>query len=91
MAVGRGRIFPQTKFKERSQQNANDHAARADENWPRRVVDHEIDMDRMDRRASPLGWFIALARRLMGLEHRVVRPPRRAVERENEEAWPSRE
>ena len=59
--------------------------------WQRRVVEHEMDMKRREPRASLMGHLIDLARRLMGFEHAVVKPPRRAVQRESEESWPMRD
>ena len=59
--------------------------------WQRRVVEHEMDMNRDERRSSVTGRLIDLARRLMGFDPAVVGPPRRAVQRESEEAWPSRD
>jgi hypothetical protein len=50
-----------------------------------------MDMNRDERRSSVTGRLIDLTRRLMGFDPAVVRPPRRAVQRESEEAWPSRD
>ena len=86
MAVGRG-----SEKNIRPTQSAGKFHRRVDDHWQSRVVEHELDMDRMDHRSSLLSWLIAITRRLMGLDHGIVKPPRRAVERENEEAWPSRE
>jgi len=50
-----------------------------------------MDMNRHEPRSSMTGRLIDLARRLMGFDPAVVKPPRRAVQRESEEAWPSRD
>ncbi len=85
MAVRRNFSIPRRKA-------ARDFSAvPEDHHWRPRVVEHEMDMARMEERSSTFWWVIETARRLMGLDYRVVKPPRRAVERENEEAWPSRE
>jgi hypothetical protein len=54
-----------------------------------RVVEPEIDMRRPQPRASSTMRMIALMRWLMPLGRIVIGPPRRAVEREMEEVWPS--
>ena len=64
---------------------------KSSDRWQKRVVEHEMDMNRIEPRSSVMGWLIDLARRLMGFEHAVVRPPRRAVQRESEESWPTRD
>ncbi len=84
MAVGRSFRFPQIKTDKKLPDHLDDH-------WRRRVVEHEMDMPRMGRQSTMLGWLIDVARRLMGLDPGRVGPPRRAIERESEEAWPSRE
>lgn len=84
MAVRRSFSIPRRKA-------ARDFSAGSENHWHPRVVEHEMDMARMEERSSTFWWLIESARRLMGLDYRVVKPPRRAVERENEEAWPSRE
>ena len=74
--AGRGLVLPETKSTDR---------------WQGRIVEPEMDMNRREPRASVVGRLIDLARRLMGFDPAVVRPPRRAVQRESEEAWPSRD
>jgi hypothetical protein len=84
VAVARGLRIAQRKCEERPQEGINDRSQR-------RVVEHEMDMERAEQRPPALGWLLGMARRLIGPESRIVRPPRRAVEREYEEAWPARD
>lgn len=55
----------------------------------KRVVEPEIDMRRPQFRASSSARIVALLQWMMPLGRIVVAPPRRAVARELEEAWPS--
>jgi len=56
-----------------------------------RVVEPEIDMDRLNPRESAPSILRDLIRKLLPATHRLVRPPMRSVAREIEEFWPSRE
>jgi hypothetical protein len=56
-----------------------------------RVVEPELDMNRMRPRQSPLGRLIQMFRWLTPTGRDVVGPPRRSIGRELEEAWPSNE
>ena len=84
MVVARGLRIAQGKSEEKSHGKLNERSQR-------RVVEHEMDMERTAQRPPALGWLLGMARRLIGPESRIVRPPRRAVEREYEEAWPARD
>ncbi|MGH7840790.1 MAG: hypothetical protein ACREQT_04645 [Candidatus Binataceae bacterium] len=57
----------------------------------RRVIEPELDMKRFERRASTTGRILDLIRWLMPLGGVTVGTPKRSVERELEEAWPSSE
>jgi hypothetical protein len=57
----------------------------------RRVVEPELDMNRFERRASATGRIIDLVRWLMPFGRDLVGTPKRSVERELEEVWPSHE
>jgi hypothetical protein len=54
-----------------------------------RVVEPELDMNRMRPRPSGLGRLIEMFRRLTPTGRDVVGSPRRSIGRELEEAWPS--
>jgi len=57
----------------------------------RRVVEPDLDMNRLAERSSPAGRIFEWLRWLMPLSRSVIGPPRRSVERELEETWPSNE
>lgn len=54
-----------------------------------RVVEPELDMNRMRPRPTALGRIIEMLRWLTSMGGEIVGPPRRSVGRELEEAWPS--
>jgi hypothetical protein len=57
-----------------------------------RVIEPELDMDRLRRRQSPAAnIFRQLMRKLVPARHWAVHPPMRSVARELEEAWPARD
>jgi len=57
----------------------------------RRVIEPELDMNRLAERGSAVGRIVELIRWLLQLGRTVIGPPRRSVERELEEVWPSNE
>lgn len=57
---------------------------------PMRVVEPEMDMNRLHAQQSPaVSRLRELIRWLLPGAHNAVRPPMRSVARELEEAWPS--
>jgi hypothetical protein len=54
-----------------------------------RVIEAELDMNRLAERPSTAGRILELWRWLMPLGRHTVGTPKRSVERELEEAWPS--
>ncbi|MBV8775093.1 MAG: hypothetical protein JO166_22580 [Deltaproteobacteria bacterium] len=57
-----------------------------------RVVEPELDMDRMQSRQPPtVGVFRQLLQKLVPAGQSSVRSPMRSIAREIEEVWPSRE
>jgi hypothetical protein len=54
-----------------------------------RVIEAELDMNRLARRPSTGGRILDLWRWLMPLGRNGVGTPKRSIERELEEAWPS--
>jgi len=56
-----------------------------------RVIEPELDMKRLAERGSAGGRIVELIRWLMPLGRTVIGTPRRSVERELEEVWPSNE
>jgi len=61
-------------------------------NPARRVIEPELDMDRLRRRQLPaVNILLELMRKLVPPGQWVVRSPMRSIAREIEEAWPSSE
>jgi len=57
-----------------------------------RVIEPELDMDRLRRRQLPaVNIFRELMRKLVPAGQWVMRSPMRSIAREIEEAWPSNE
>jgi len=56
-----------------------------------RIIEPELDMNRIRPRPSALDRLLDILRWLTPIGREVVRPPRRAVGRELEEAFPSAE
>jgi len=57
-----------------------------------RVIEPELDMDRLRRRQSPgVNIFRELMRKLVPVGQWALRSPMRSIAREIEEAWPARE
>jgi hypothetical protein len=57
-----------------------------------RVIEPELDMDRLGRRALPVVNILReLMRKLVPAGQWAVRSPMRSIAREIEEAWPSNE
>ena len=60
-------------------------------NEPGRVIEAELDMNRLAARPSTAARILDLWRWLMPLGRFTVGTPKRSIERELEEAWPSYE
>ena len=61
-------------------------------NQSQRIIEPELDMDRLQRReSSAIVILREVIRRLLPAGQSGVRPPMRSIAREIEEAWPSRE
>ncbi len=61
-------------------------------NPSRRVVEPELDMNRLRRRQSATASILRdLMRKLLPAGQSLVQPPMRSIAREIEEAWPSSE